>query len=166
MSGVRVNIPETLAYAIYRCLSIPMWDMLSWKQQRSVQGDDRDSAITDYADIKFDHFNGIPLLMIMYKRSIGDIYRTGFSAAYTLNLNTHKPTKNSCNQTRLPEDIIVQLKKYCNFNRVERDLRLGKPTVIVGRKADKRQALLDHMKETIERYQQVKPVEVLRMTLH
>ena len=115
-----MNNLEEIYIAIGKELNIPMWNGLSEKEQNKILNEQNESATLNYFQCVPTSFNGIRLFNFLPSNPHHiPCYTHGLRSAYTLNLNTLKPTKNSRSQKLLSDELCRKIKlvrNNINFN--------------------------------------------------
>lgn len=92
-----MKINDELLYKIGKNVNLEYWDGISKEEQQEYIKNDRDDKCYNAKIIYFGNLN-LPLVYMSRQPTS--------TSEYTINLKTCKPTKNSFNQTKLPDDII------------------------------------------------------------
>lgn len=104
------SVIKKISIDIGKFLDIPMWEALSDEEKSSVMSNDRDSAPSDYYVMSLSDFKGLPLVNIICYDPYCGLLSRGSQAAYSFNLKTCRPTKNSPIQDQLPKELIKKIK--------------------------------------------------------
>ena len=83
---------QNISIEIGKILKIPMYESLSESEKRTCN-------ISDYYVINFSEYKGFSLMNVIRKKSFKDSNKT--KSIYTLNLDTHKPTKKFSNTKKI-----------------------------------------------------------------
>lgn len=122
-----------------------------------------------YYRLSFTKWKGMPMANILYPKKLSWMNKT----LYTLNLQTGLPTQKSERQKRLPDELLDALiklhpdTKFMRWGITNNTISLALcinwfPKY--GLIPDSR--LSNYMKKILDEYSKVKPVEILRLTLH